>query len=87
MITSVKSYSIKSMSDVRKFFNYLTTTLSLDFYPEDDFKIYEDYDTHKKSFGTNASWRLNCMMKACKIVCKDNNVDINNLAKEYREKC
>lgn len=87
MITSVKSFPIKSVADVKKFFKYLSTTLSLDFYPEDDFKIYEDYDTHKKSFGKNACYCLNGMMKVCKSVCDDCNVDIDKLAKEYREKC
>ena len=67
---------IKSVEDVKVFFNHLVSELKLNFHPDDDFADYTNYEDNTPSFTEDEVTMYNRLMDECFAICEKEGIDI-----------
>lgn len=67
---------IKTIADVRNFFEHLTQERKVSFHPDDDFESYINIDTNEPTFTAEECKRYNEAMQQCFDVCQAEGEDI-----------
>ncbi len=75
LISTVKTFHIKSPEDIIQFFIYLTFDLQLSWHPDDPFENYVD-STNTPTFSKRDAKYLNGLMETCFQICQEQNLDI-----------
>lgn len=71
-----KDSHIKSVEDVKAFFNHLVDERKLNFHPDDDFADYISYEDKTPSFTKEEVSVYNRLMEESFDVCNNYNMDI-----------
>ena len=67
---------IKTIEDVKKFFQYLSGERKVIFHPDDDFEQYVNMETLERTFTPEECDKFNVMMQKCFEVCEAEGEDI-----------
>ncbi len=73
---------VKTVDDVRTFFNHLVTVDTLNFHPDGDFTAYVSVETGNPSFTEPQAAHYNTLMDAAFTVCETEGADIYALGTE-----
>ncbi len=73
---------VKTVDDVRAFFNHLVTVDTLNFHPDGDFTSYVSHETGSPSFTEQQAVHYNTLMDAAFTVCETEGADIYALGME-----
>lgn len=78
-MTYNKDSHIKSVEDVKAFFNHLVDERKLNFHPDDDFADYISYEDKTPSFAKEEVSMYNRLMEESFDVCNNYNMDIYDI--------
>lgn len=73
---------VKTVDNVRAFFNHLVTVDRLNFHPDEDFTSYVSQETGSPSFTEQQATHYNAFMDAAFTVCETEGADIYALGIE-----
>ncbi len=74
--------SVKTVHDVKAFFNHLVTVDRLNFHSDEDFTTYVSFETGNPSFTEQQAAHYNTLMDAAFTVCETEGADIYALGME-----
>lgn len=77
--------TIKSIDDVKNFFQYLYTERKVAFHPDDEFSVYVNNDSKKPTFTPEECEEFDAAMSKCFAICDACDMDIYELATEIRD--
>lgn len=71
---------IRTIDDVKKFFDYLFEVEKVNFHPDEDFSTYISIETEEPTFSKSEADHYNSLMSIAFDICENNNVDVYELS-------